>query len=283
MGVLHATILPMTSPKRTLCWAVFVCALAITSGHSVEASGATGASSGVPQQPEEIDPRDLQILAILYIEQNQAYEAIPLLERSVDLYPENGETYMWLGVAEFLTSQYSKAEQSFMKALARNPSLTEVRNYLGLMRYKQGDIDAAIREFLQALRDPVYPPQSKSRVRLNLGNVYLETNQPELARQQLTEAVAAVPSQSDQIYQPLHLQLGKSLIDLGRSQEAIAALNKVIEVNDDNVEAHLQLGVAHRDMGQPRVAREHYERVIQLAPGTELSERARVALARMQG
>ena len=273
----------MTSSKWGLCWAVFLCALAITSGHSVEASGAAGESSGWLQTPEEMDPRDLQVLAILYIEQNQAYEAIPLLERAVDLYPENGETYMWLGVAEFLTEQFPKAEESFMKALARNPSLTEVRNYLGLMRSKQGDINAAMREFLLALRDPVYPPESKARVRLNLGNLYLETNQPELAREQLTEAVAAVPSRTDQVYQPLHLQLAKSLIGLDRTQEAIAALTKVIEVNEENIEAHLQLGFAHRDLGQRRVAREHFERVIQLAPGTELSERAQAALARMQG
>ena len=137
-------------------------------------------------------------------------------------------------------------------------------------------------EFQQALRDPVYPPQSKARVRLNLGNLYLETNQPELAREQLTEALGAVLSRTDQVYQPLHLQLAKSLIGLDRTQEAIAALAKVIEVNEEHVEAHLQLGIAHRDLGLTRVAREHFERVIQLAPGTELSERAQAALARMQ-
>ena len=242
---------------------------------------AAEALAPAPQNLEDIDPRDLQILAILYIEENRPQEAIPLLERSVDLYPENGETYMWLGVAQFLTEQFDLAEESFMKALARNPSLTEVRNYLGLLRYKQGDLDAAVREFLVALRDPVYPPVSKARVRLNVANVYLERGDPEAALEHLTAGVAAV-ADSDGAYIPLQLQLSKALSELGRTQEALAALQKIIAVEPNYVEAHLLMGLAYRDMGQTRVAREHLEKVIELAPGTGLAERAQAALARIQ-
>jgi tetratricopeptide (TPR) repeat protein len=247
------------------------------------------AATGVPatatpsnaQDPQNIDPRDLQILAILYIEDNQPHEAIPLLERSIDLYPENGETYMWLGVAQYLTDQYAAAEESLMKALARNPGLTDARNHLGFLRYKQGDLDGATREFLAALADPVYPPISKARVRLNLGNVYLETGNAAAAVEQYSAGAAAVSSR-DQAFAPLHQQLAKALKELGRMQEAIAALQKVVTADDTNVGAHLELGFAYRDISQIPAARRHLQKVIELAPGTPASESAQAALARLQ-
>ncbi len=187
---------------------------------------------------------------------------------------------MWLGVAQFLTEQYEVAEESFMKALTRNPGLTEVRNYLGLLRYKQGDTGGAIREFLAALRDPVYPPLSKARARMNLGNVYLEIGNPNAAREHLAAGAGSVAA-TDPVYQPLHLQLARSLKELSRMQEAIAALQKIIEVDDQNIEAHLELGIAYRDLSQAPAARRHLQKVIELAPGTEASDRTQAALARL--
>lgn len=271
----------MRYSKQVVCWIAFLCVLPITISNAGAASGPSAIGVLPVQDPENIDPRDLQILAILYIEDNQCYEAIPLLERSVDLYPENGETYMWLGVAQFLCEELDLAEESFMKAIARNPGLTEVRNYVGLLRYKQGDMDGAVREFSVALNDPVYPPISKARVRLNLGNVYMETGKPEAAREQLAAGVAIVTSR-DQLFQPLHIQLAKVLKQLDRPQEAISALLKVTEVDELNVEAHLELGMAYRDLSQAPAARRHLQKVVDLAPGTDASARAQAALARLQ-
>ena len=273
----------MRYSRQALCWIAFLCVSAITIGTAGAVGGMfeSGGLRASPQNPDDIDPRDLQMLAILYIEDNQPYEAIPLLERSVDLYPENGETYMWLGVAEFLTEQFSESEESLMKALSRNPGLTEARNYLGLLRYKQGDLDAAVREFLEALRDPVYPPVSKDRVRLNLGNVYLELGNPVAALEHLANAAGGV-AVTDQLFAPLHIQLGKALRELDRIQEAIAAFIKVFEVDEMNVQAHLELGMAYRDLSQVPAARRHLGKVIELAPGTEASERAQAALSRLQ-
>jgi len=269
--------------RHALCWTVFLCVSAITIGTASAAGGMLGPAGllAPPQNPDDVDPRDLQMLAILYIEDNQPYEAIPLLERSVDLYPENGETYMWLGVAEFLTHQFGKAEESLMKALSRNPGLSEARNYLGLLRYTEGDLDGALREFLTALRDPVYPPVSKARVRLNLGNVYLEVGNPTAALEHLSTAAAAV-ADTDQLYVPVHIQLGKVLRELDRIQEAIAAFIKVVELDELNVEAHLELGMTYRDLSQVPAARRHLGKVVELAPGTEASERAQAALSRLQ-
>ena len=264
-----------------MCCIAFSCVLAVSIGSPGAVAGAASIGAAPLQDPEAIDPRDLLTLAILYIEDNQPWEAIPLLERSVDLYPENGETYMWLGVAQAMTEQNDLAEESYMKALARNPALTEVRNYLAVLRYKQGDLDAAVREWLVALGDPVYPPISKARVRYNLGKVYLEMGNPEAARESFSAAANGI-SDRDAVYPALHIQLAKALQELGRTQEAIAALIKVTDVDEQNIEAHLELGLAYRDLSQDATARRHLQMVIDLAPGTEASARAQAALARLQ-
>ena len=264
--------------KEGLCWSALVCALTVTIG-----SFAPVAAASPGQNPAQVDPRDLQMLAILYIQENQPNEALPLLERAIDLYPENGETHMWYGVALLLTEQLDPAEEAFMRALSRNPGLTDARNWMGLLRYKQGDLDAAVREFREALLDPAYPPTSKARVRLNLGRVYLELGAPEAAREQLSEGIAIGIPRSDPNYPLIHVLLARSLTDLGRTQEAIAALLRALETDENHVEARLLLGLAYRDLGQTRVAREHLEKVVELAPGTEFAERAQVALARLQG
>jgi tetratricopeptide (TPR) repeat protein len=252
---------------------------------TIVAAGGSRTAQAAPaptlQDPEAMDPRDLLMLGILYIQDNQPRQAIPLLQRAVDLYPENGETYMWLGVAQMFTEQYEESEESLMKALSRNPDLTDARNYLGFLRYKQGDYDGAVREYLTALRDPLYPPVSKARVRLNLGNVYLEMDNPEAAREHLA-AGAAVVTARDELFAPMNTQLARALSALGRVQEAIAALQKVVDADDLNVEAHLELGLAYADLSQEPAARRHLQKVIDLAPGTQAADRALAALARLQ-
>jgi tetratricopeptide (TPR) repeat protein len=84
------------------------------------------------------------------------------------------------------------------------------------------------------------------------------------------------------MFAPLHLQLARSLKELDRPQEAIAALQKVVAADDMNVSAHLELGLAYRDLSQTPAARRHLQKVIDLAPGTTAAERAQAALSRLQ-
>ena len=56
----------------------------------------------------------------------------------------------------------------------------------------------------------------------------------------------------------------------------------MIDADELNVEAHLELGIAYRDLARAPAARRHLLKVIELAPGTEAGERAQTALSRMQ-
>lgn len=234
-----------------------------------------------PQGGESEDPVLLQRLGILYIQENQPKQAIRTLLRATDYLPENGETHMWLGFAYFLNRQFDEAEESYLRAIAHNPDLTEVHNYLGLLRVEQGEPEQAINEFELALEDPTFPPVSRLRVLLNLGKLYFEQGDPESAMKPLQEAVELATNPTEPAYSLVYLLVGKTLRQTGRLEEAVAALSKVLEVEESNVDAHLVIGLAYRDMGNIDKARNHLQQVLRLAPGSAMSERAQAALAQL--
>jgi len=246
------------------------------------ATPATGPEA-VQQAGQSDDPILLQRLGILYIQENQPRPAIDALEQATALMPENGETHMWLGFAYFLNQQFDDAEESFVRALLHNPDLTDAHNFLGLLHAEQGNTEKALNEFEIALADPAYPPMSRMRVHYNLGKLYYETDQPDLALTYLQQAVELARNPSDPTYELVYLMLGKVLRQLGRNEEAVVALQRVLESTPQHAEAHLELGLAYRDQSDFFKAREHLSQVVQLAPGSPFSERARAALAQIPG
>lgn len=250
--------------------------------------GLAGATPAMPfeagQDPAQSDdPILLQRLGVLYLQENQPREAIRALEQASALMPENGETHMWLGFAYFLNQQFDEAEESYVRALLHNPDQTDAHNLLGLLHAEQGNSQKALNEFQIALADPAYPPVSRMRVHYNIGKLYFEMDEPDLALTSLQQAVELARNPADPTYGLVYLMLGKVLRQLGRNEEAVVALERVLEGSDQNAEAHLELGLAYRDQSDFFKAREHLSQVVQLAPGSPFSERARAALAQIPG
>jgi Tfp pilus assembly protein PilF len=258
---------------------VLAAAVVVGLAHGVPARGAEVSQ----REAQSDDPVLLQRLGILYLTENQPRQAIQALEQASALMPENGETHMWLGFAYFLNQQFDEAEESYQRALLHNPDLTDAHNYLGLLHAEQGNTEKALNEFEIALADPAFPPVSRMRVLYNIGKLYLETDQPDLALTYLQRAVELARNPADATYELVYLMLGRTLRQLARNEEAVIALERVLETNEQNAEAHLEMGLAYRDLGDFYKAREHLSRVVQLAPGSPFSERARAALAQLPG
>lgn len=277
----HARMGAMPMTKR-LCLVVSI--LVVTA----LCSGLVAATPAVPLETEQDpaqsdDPILLQRLGVLYLQENQPREAIRALEQATLLMPENGETHMWLGFAYFLNQQFVDAEESYERALLHNPDQTDAHNFLGLLHAEQGDTQKALNEFEIALADPAYPPVSRMRVNYNIGKLYYETEEYDLALTYLQQAVELARNPADPTYGLVYLMLGKVLRQIGRNEEAVVALARVLEGSDQNAEAHLEMGLAYRDQSDFFKAREHLSRVVQLAPGSPFSERARAALAQIPG
>lgn len=261
-----------TLPEWSRGWVAALAVLAIVVGHAAVASALPDVQD--PSIEETDDPLVLQRLGVLYLQENRPRDALKALQRSVDLYAENGETHMWLGFAHFLLDDLEAAEDSYLRALAHNPQLTEVHNYLGLLYTKREDWARAEAEFEAALDDPAYPRASQRTVRINLGRMFLQRDDPAAALEQLREAVELVPERDDGAAVLTHLLLADALRALERPDEAISALQVVLDIQPDNADAHLKIGQAYLDLGRPEAARTHLEEVRRLVPGSALSEQA---------
>jgi len=235
-----------------------------------------------PLVARSTDAIELQQLGVRFIASNQTRNALEALRKSLEIYPDNAETRMWLGVVYTQMNEDIAAEGEFLRALELNPHLTEVRNWYGVYWARRGNLDAAIAQYRQALMDPAYPPISRARVQVNLGNVLMQTGEYDDAVVALGQAGnVAVPS-SDPLYPLIQLSLAEALVKSGRAQEALGALQRM-EVLPPNARAEYLSGLAYRDLGEIDDARDHLGRVLRLAPGSELAREALQVLESLPG
>ena len=228
------------------------------------------------------DPLELQQLAIQYIAGNRPRDAIVALRKSLQVYDRNGETHMWLAVAHTQLSEFDQAGAAFEKALEMNPALTEARNWYGVYWAGRGDLDRAIEQYRLALEDPAYPQISRARVLVNLGGALVQKGDVEAAVPTFAEASRVGIPSNDPLYVLVHVSFAEALVLTGRPEQALGALEK-LRVLPPNGQGELISGMAHRDLGNEADARDHFQQVLRLAPGSELADRALEALRRLDG
>ena len=251
----------------------------------VMAMTAVGAAAGQQLDPLVASSNDaivLQQLGVQFIATSQTANALQALRKSVEIDPNSAAAHMWLGVVYSQMNDDVAAEGEFLEALELNPSLTEARNWFGLYWVGRGDLDAAIAQYRQALMDPAYPPISRARVQVNLGKVLMQTGDYEQAVVVLGQAGGITVSSKEPLYPILYLSLAEALVMIGRSQEALGALERM-EVLPANARAEYLRGLAYRDLGEVGDARTHLQRVLRRAPGSALASQALQVLESLPG
>lgn len=219
------------------------------------------------------DPLELQQLAVQFIRGNQPRAALDALRKALSIYPDNAETHMWAGVVYTQLQDYEAGEQAFQQALEINPDLSEARNWYGVHLTERGLYERAIEQYRRALDDPVYPRISRARVLVNLGNLLLRTGDVEAAVPVLSEATRSGVVSNDPLFALAHQALGEALIKNGRAEEALGALES-LDVLPPDARTEYLTALAYRDLGELGQARDHLQRVLRLAPGTELADEA---------
>ncbi len=154
----------------------------------------------------------------------------------------------------------SEAEQVLRAVLEGNPRHTGALCDLGIALLQQRRTADAAVPFEAALSAaPDHWPALEA-----LGKIYCDTNRPEEALRNLDRLLAIKPSTANT---PLHHSWrGQALMQLGRHDEAAAALELAISLRPDLASAWQNLGIVQGLLGQPAKALHCFERLSALQP-----------------
>jgi len=229
-----------------------------------------GCGGGTKKQPETargLDVTGKVRLAQAYIEKGRLAEALSTLREAIEQEPGNASVRKYYGQVCFLSGRHEEAERAFLKALELDPYLTDTYNDLGALYDKTGRKDEAERAFRRALEDPAYPTPQKAH--LNLGLLYLSQGRTEEAISQMRRAVEIDPK-----YYQAHYELASLLDRNDRLEEAAREYEVAAPAYRSSGEYHFRLGVTYMRLGQKDKARLHFNRAIEVSPGSIHAARA---------
>jgi tetratricopeptide (TPR) repeat protein len=208
----------------------------------------------------ELDPRYVPALrsaAYFYILSDDYIDALPLLNRAIDLAPNAAAGYFDRGRALHSLGQFELAKADFNRVIEIEGGMAYSLNARGLASLEQGSVDIALDDFNAAL---VLDPNHHSSL-VNRANAYAVAGQKEKAR---TDFENAVESMEENGYG--HANYAKFLLADGEFSSAVKFFSKVIGQYPNFAESYSDRAEAYRGMGDI----ENAERDIAIA--TELEQ-----------
>ncbi len=210
----------------------------------------------------KIDPGNPNALFMLYDAHNglgnqkEADAALEALKKA----DKGGDTVALIynaGVAAVKIGNYTTGQARFLEALEIDPTLKEAVGALSVIYHRQGKYQEAVDYADKHLAlDPGNPRAHRVR-----WDAYQKLGDKEKADAAFKELAAADP-------QVLAVELynqGNDLFEAGNTAGAVAAFERVIDINPDNALAHYRLGVSLVGSDSGR-AKEHLQKFIDLDP-----------------
>lgn len=199
----------------------------------------------------------LHLCGVVAHQRGRRREAIELIERAIALNPRVPDFHNALGEALRAGGQLDAAIRQYRQALDQDRGLQAARCNLALALIARGDLGEAEAVLAEVLATE--PRHIKARN--ILGMVLKRQGRLEQALAQYRGALDADPHDAES-----HVNLGNLLSTIGRLDEAVVEYGRAIEVRPDLVEARDNLGVALKDLGRLDEAIARHRQAIALAP-----------------
>jgi len=208
-------------------------------------------------------------------------EAREALDRVVSNDEANAEAHFMLGLTYFNLEEYTKARESFERALELDPDrAAAIHHNLGALAYQMGDMETALSEFQAALdADPDDPD-----THYQLGATYLVLAFPSGAMEpkpeMVNEAEAEFKRALELADQKPEAKIGLANVYLVRGEidQAISLLEEVLENKPEMREALFALGRAYLTAGEVDQAEATLERFLETDPPQIWAEQAETML-----
>src|SRR6266849_2783299 len=203
----------------------------------------------------------LYLLGFVLHRENKVSESLEIYTKAAALRTPTGEDFKIVGLDYVLLSDYANAIKWLEKAVELDPKNKEAWYYLGRAYYTRGLLPESRRAFLTVLDLDWHDARAEN----NLGLILESEAKPNEALEAYRKAIEwqeGSPHRSEQPY----LNLGSLLLELDRAGEAIALLEKAVELGPDNGSCHLKLGTAYLRTNQLPEAQRQLEKAERLDP-----------------
>jgi len=201
-------------------------------------------------------------------------KARALLLRALREEPSS-DTYMILAGLQRKLKKNESAIAAYREALILNPGLTEARFALAELLITEGELKTAIKELNIIVKND---PTNLKALEI-LGDNYRELGQIRKAAVQYQAGLKASPDSVPLLLKTARLQL----YQLNEIKLAVKTLQKSIQLEPYNAEAHYMLGFAHKDLDDLDLAKAEFETYLKLAPDGEFSEEVTEELSKLGG
>jgi type IV pilus assembly protein PilF len=208
--------------------------------------------------------------------------ALKELLRAQEVYAEDPYLQNDLGLAYMGRDKLDLAIVHFNKAVALKPEWPNARNNLATAYMRQERWDTAIGYLSELSEDLLYTTPHYAH--LNLGWAYFNKADYGRARTFYRQALKHYEDgfKKDGTYLKALAGLGRTHLATGRVEVAIRFLERAMQFAPDVAGVHLHLGRAYAKAGKAALARSAFQKVMALAPESEMADEARTAEARLE-
>ena len=216
----------------------------------------------------ELEPKASQTyidLANFYRVQKKMPEAEAVLQQGAQNIPNNVAIYLDWAATLVSEDKNSDADATLKVLENQSPKSVEVASAIGDYYLQRNAVEQALGEYQRGL---TIDPKNLS-LQQKLEDVYLTTGKPDSAAQIDANLMQQAPNNATN-----KINHGRLLIEQGKFQEAVAALQKAVADAGDSNQAHYYLGMAYWKSEDTNQANTEFQSALRISPGLPVALRA---------
>lgn len=239
-------------------------------------------------------PGALYFLGAAMLEAGKAQDALPRLQRALELQPErDANAWFALGLSAHMTGNFESAVTAYRESLRRDPTQNEVRNNLAIVLRRLGLVDEAARE----LETAGQTGSMTSAQAMNLANLLVDQGREQEALEHYRRLLAERPddlaiannfggllvrlryvsegmtlldraeAQFKMYGTELYFNRGRGFVGQNRQDDAVSAFRKALEFDPRNFRAYAAWASLEEQRHQLDLAAELAGKALGIAPG----------------
>ncbi len=179
-------------------------------------------------------------------------EAIPHLERAIELKPTNRVAWNGLAGAYEKLGERDEAIATYERALASDPRDAYAHFNLGVLLTQQRDLERAMQHYAAALKHAPSDSRVHAAAHTNLGRTLADQTRRHMAAGRYDEAVSDLKQAVTEVPDLAagHMLLGRLLLQLGRPSEAVAHLELAARAMPANTALARELDAARASLAE---------------------------------